>query len=490
MKPPIAHRLDAELRPDPARVVARLFLPGEEMYVSRSRVGAVVARILAMDETEVESLVAGLLDSFSGRHRNYPELLARHASIVARRVGAEVTLSAARTKLLGATFTSEYATEAAALCNPSAVLHPDQSGLEPGAARVALSLRAIGEGHISSIAFCTAIVGPGVRWRFEPRPLPEVAGVPSAARWRRDHLRDVVAERGDLDELGGAVVHALPAQFTVGDLERALAEAHHDLLVRPAANATAGMLRELVSSAYEVSFDADLDLAQQVLLPTASDESHGMEDARFTRFVAGDGTVEYRATYTAYDGTRIGPRLLVSSDLRTFRAHRLAGSAARNKGIALFPRLVGGRQLALCRCDGETTSLADSPDGYRWTETARIQAPDASWELLGVGNCGPPIETDHGWLVLTHGIGAMRVYSIGALLLDLDDPSQVIARLERPLLRPEPDGRDGYVPNVVYSCGSLLHDGRIWLPYGVDDTHIAVASVPLVELLAEMTENR
>ena len=487
MRPALAHSVEVELRPDPIRVVARLFLPGEEMYVSRSRAGAVVARILRLKETEVESLVAELLDSFAGRHRNYPELLARHASIVARRVGAEVRMSPARTQLLGATFTSEYATEAAALCNPSAVLHPDQDGVESGAARVALSLRAIGEGHISSITFCTAIVGPGARWRFDRRPLPAVAGVPSPAHWHRDHLRALLAERDGLDELGSAVVHALPERFTGTDLERALADAHHDLLARPTAPATAGLLRELVASAYEVEFPADVTLAQRVLLPSSADESKGMEDARFTRFVGDDGEVDYRATYTAYDGVQIAPRLIVSSDLRAFRAHRLAGPAARNKGIALFPRRVGGQYLALCRSDGETTSLARSPDGYRWTETARIQIPDESWELLGVGNCGPPIETERGWLVLTHGIGPMRTYSIGALLLDLDDPSRVVARLGRALVQPEPGSRDGYVPNVVYSCGSLLHDGRLWLPYGVDDTRIAIAWVDVGELLAELT---
>jgi Predicted glycosylase len=486
MRPPLAHRVEAELRPDPARVIARLFLPGEETYVARSRAGGVVARVLALDETEVEVLAAQLLDTFGDRHRNYPDLLARHASIVARRVGAEITMSSSRTLLLGATFTSEYATEGAALCNPSAVPHPDQHGLEAGAARVALSLRAIGEGHLSSIVFSTAIVGPGPRWRFEPRPMPAVAGVPSPPHWQRDQLRALLADRGELDELASAVVHALPTRFTGTDLEAALARAHHDLLARPSAQATAALLRRLVSSAYEVRFDADVSLDQQVLLPSTADERNGMEDARFTRFTADDGAVDYRATYTAYDGERIAPRLLVSPDLHVFRAYPLAGPAVRNKGIALFPRLVDGRHLALCRADGESTSLASSPDGHRWTETGQLQIPHASWELLGVGNCGPPIETDRGWLVLTHGIGPMRTYSIGALLLDLHDPRRIVARLERPLLKTDRNTRDGYVPNVVYSCGSVLHDGRLWLPYGLDDTRVAIAWASVDELLDAM----
>ena len=212
-----------------------------------------------------------------------------------------------------------------------------------------------------------------------------------------------------------------------------------------------------------------------------------MEDARFSRFVGDDGAVEYRATYTAYDGHQIAPRLLLSPDLRRFRTHRLAGGAARNKGMALFPRLVAGRHLALCRSDGENTSIACSADGYGWSDPHPLHAPAQPWEMLQVGNCGPPIETDRGWLVLTHGVGPMRTYSIGALLLDLDDPSRVLGRLADPLLAPSDGEHDGYVPNVVYSCGGLVHDGRLWLPYGIDDSRIGVAWVPLEELLAALT---
>ena len=212
-----------------------------------------------------------------------------------------------------------------------------------------------------------------------------------------------------------------------------------------------------------------------------------MEDARFTRFADDDGTVEYRATYTAYDGRRIAPRLLVSSDLRVFSAYRLAGPAARNKGMALFPRKVHGQYLALCRSDGESTSLASSADGYVWDRPVVLQEPSAPWEMLQVGNCGPPIETDQGWLVLTHGVGPMRVYVIGALLLDLDDPTRVVGYSRTPLLSPGPDDQDGYVPNVLYSCGAFRHDGLVWIPYGIGDSRIGVAYVPLDEVLADLS---
>jgi predicted GH43/DUF377 family glycosyl hydrolase len=265
-----------------------------------------------------------------------------------------------------------------------------------------------------------------------------------------------------------------------------LFESHPDMLGRAGVQATVDLLRQLVASAYEVQFDADLSLSQRVLLPSAAEESHGMEDARFVLFTGDDGSVEYRATYTAYDGRHIAPRLLTSPDLRVFAAHRLAGPAARNKGLALFPRLVNGVHLSLCRSDGESTSLAYSDDGFVWGTPQPLQVPSASWETLQVGNCGPPIETDAGWLVLTHGVGPMRVYTISALLLDLVNPGRVIKRLPDPLLSTASDEREGYVPNVVYSCGGVVHDGRLWIPYGIGDARISVAWVDVAELIDAM----
>jgi predicted GH43/DUF377 family glycosyl hydrolase len=482
----LIHRLEATLAPDPGRVIARLFLPGEELPMGHSRTGAVVARVLALPEAEVEQLATQLLVAFSHRHRDYSDLLRAHAAIISPHLHDAAPLSAARTLLMGATFTAEYAVEAVALCNPSAVLHPDQSGLRPGQARIALSLRAIGEGHLSSIVFASAVVGTGSQWSFDLRVQPSVRGISSPAHWRQCHLRAVLAERGRLDGLAETILAALPNEFTERELELALAEAPQDLLVRPGGQATVELLRHVVTSAYEVTFPPDVELSQQVLCPATAEESNGLEDARFIRFTASDGLVSYRATYTAYDGQHIAPRLLISPDLRTFHAHRLAGIAARNKGMALFPRLVEGQHVALCRSDGESTSIARSVDGFVWGEPEQIQAPEASWEVLQVGNCGAPIETDQGWLVVTHGVGPMRTYSMGAMLLDIADPTRVLARLEQPLLRTMEAEREGYVPNVVYSCGSVVHDGRLWLPYGIGDARIAVAWASLEELLYAM----
>jgi predicted GH43/DUF377 family glycosyl hydrolase len=477
--------MTAYLEPDPSRVVARLFLPGEQLHQERSRVGGIADRVLAMGEDEVERLASEISSTFAARH---PDLLASliwNAAILASRLGG-AHLTDARILVLGASVTAEYATESAALCNPSAVEHPDQSGLEPGQLRVAVSLRAIGEGHISSISFCEAIIGPGPRWSFVDRDRPIVAGRTAPARWSRDHLRAVLADHGDIDELGNTLLHDLPEHFDVADLEHALTQAPGDPIARLGGPATIDLVRRVVSSVYRVDFPADSTLAQRVLRPGAAEESDGMEDARFTRFIDEQGTVEYRATYTAYDGRQIAPRLMISPDLRRFHTYRLAGPAARNKGMALFPRPVNGRNLALCRTDGENISLASSPDGLVWSAPTLLYRPMRSWEVLQVGNCGPPIETAGGWLVLTHGVGPMRTYAIGAILLAATDPGRVIGALRRPLLAPSDSERDGYVPNVVYSCGGVVHDGRLWLPYGIDDSRIGVARVDLDDLLEEL----
>jgi predicted GH43/DUF377 family glycosyl hydrolase len=479
---PRVRRTGADVTPDPARVLARLFLPGEEPHLTRSRAGEIVARVMALDETEVERSVAELLKIFGPRHRNYEQLLISHASVVTPHVDGAAQPSAARTLLLGATFTAEYAVEGAAVCNPSAVLHPDQSSLRDGEVRVAISVRGIGEGHLSSIGFRSAVVGTDDQWEFTQPVYPVTGGAVAPEPWRRAHLRAVLTDQGDLDELAHAVLRALPARFGEAELERVLSQVHPRLLTRPGAAATTQLIRRLSAASYTVTFDACTSLEQRVLMPSAAEESNGMEDARFTRFVADDGTVDYRATYTAYDGRNVAPRLLTSPDLRVFRARRLAGPAARNKGMALFPRLVNGRHLALCRSDGESSSVTSSADGLVWTTPRLVHKPAAPWETLQVGNCGPPIETSAGWLVLTHGVGAMRTYSIGAILLDLEDPTVMLGRLAHPLLEPEPHERNGYVPNVVYSCGGFAHRGTLWIPYGIGDSRIAVAHVALEEI--------
>ena len=483
---PPAHRVDAALDPDPRRVVFRLFLPGEETREGQSRVGAVVARVLALPDDEVERYAQWLREDFWTVHEGLERVVAQNAVVVAAHAAHEPEMSPARRLVLGAALTAGYAVEGAALCNPSAVTHPDQSGLEPGQMRVAISVRGIGEGHISSIEFATAVVGPGPSWTFEPRATPAIAGTVVDAPWRREHLRALMADAGRIDDLAYNVLALLPEWFTSPDLEAALTQVHSHLLTQTDADETMSTLRHLVASVYDVDFPDGVTMSQQVLVPHAAEESHGMEDARFVRFTDDDGTVDYRATYTAYDGRAVAPRLLTSPDMRHFSAARLAGPAALNKGMALFPRRIAGRFWSMSRSDGESNCVATSDDGVVWGEPETVQAPVEAWELVQIGNCGPPIETDRGWLVLTHGVGPMRTYAIGAILLDLDDPGRVVGRLRAPLLETREDERYGYVPHVLYSCGGIVHDGLLWIPYGASDQRIRVAWVVLEDLVEHM----
>ena len=477
-------RLPLRLRPDPRRVITRLFLPGQEiMGNGESRAAGVIKRILALSDEDVAQAVDEVLTEFGGRHRQFRSTLEDHFELVAHRLGAGVTPSPERRLLLGAFFTCEYSVEAAALCNPSIVLAPDQQGVAPGQARFVLSLRGIGEGHISSIEFRTGVVGvAGELVLDDPGPFL-VPGQPMAPVYDRELFRGKLAELGDTGESASFVLDSLPARFTPGQLDLALAGLEAQIVTHSSVRETVDHFSSIAFSNYDTEFPADSTIAERVLLPMGPAECNGMEDARFVRFVDDDGSVTYYATYTAFDGVHVTPQLLQTEDFRHFRITQLTGPAAKNKGLALFPRRVGGWYLALSRWDRERNSLAVSPDGWSWAPAATIQSPELPWELLQLGNCGSPIETAEGWLVLTHGVGPLRVYSIGAVLLDLDDPGQMLARLSAPLMVPEDTERDGYVPNVLYSCGALLHGESLVIPYGISDAAIGFAVVDLSELL-------
>lgn len=472
-----------ELRPDPARVVTRLFLHGEGIARRPSRAGAIVRRLGALTDTDAAELADEVVQDFSARHGDLRSQLLRHADTVAFRADVPAGGSDDRAILIGAAFTAEQAVEAAALCNPSAFPHPDQSGIAPDELRVAIALRSIGEGHLSSIGFASAVVGVD-SWRFEPRALPLTRAATGDGPWSRMHFRRALSAEGPLNQLSNAVVRALPTEFSSSDIERAIVDAPADLTRSPRAHDDLEALRALAWSSYSASFDPATQLSQRVLLPVAEGESHGLEDARFVRFSLEGDADEYRGSYTAYDGRTVAPRLLRSPDLVTFSSHRLVGDAATTKGMAFFPRAVGGDEWALTRTDGENISVARSQDGLEWAHAAIVHEPTEEWEVVQVGNCGSPLETSAGWLVLTHGVGVMRRYAVGALLLDLDDPTRVVGRLREPLLQPLGGLQEGYVPNVVYSCGGLVHAGRLWLPYGVGDQRVRVASLALAALLA------
>jgi predicted GH43/DUF377 family glycosyl hydrolase len=484
--PALVTRLDTVLAADPARVLARLFVPGHELVANtESRATGVLARILALPEPEVGATLRDVLARYSGRHRDLAGVLAANYGRIAHRVLDRDDLSAQRRTLIGAWFTHEYSIEAAALFNPSVVAHPDQSGLPAGRLRFVLSLRAVGEGHLSSVEFRTGVLGADGLVLDDPGAHVE-AGTHRPGRHDRALFAALLSEDGSDGESASFLISNLPTRFDEAELDRAVAALSAQRLTRHGATHTAELARRIVRCGYEVEFSPESSLAERVLWPEGPGDARGMEDARFVRAVDDDGDPTYLATYTAFDGVRIAPQLIETADFRRFRISQLAGPAAKNKGMALFPRRVGGRHVALSRWDRENTAIAFSDDGRWWGDPRTLHVPARTWELTQTGNCGSPVETAAGWLVLTHGVGPMREYSIGALLLDLEDPAKVLGALREPLISPAEDEREGYVPNVVYSCGALLHGDRLLLPYGASDASVRFALVDVPRLLGRL----
>jgi predicted GH43/DUF377 family glycosyl hydrolase len=479
-------RTPHRLLPDASRKLCRLFVPGQETLIrGEPRVMAILERVLDLSEQDAESTLHRTLARFSGQHRDLEAALERHFQLIAHRLGANIRVARARRQLIGAYLTQEYALEAAALFNPSMVAHPDQAGCQPGEARFIMSLRAVGEGHISSIEFRTGTIGESwIRLDSPGRFLDTGHALPVSHD--RELFRAKLADFGAEDENARFLWDLLPSRFTTAELNMALTQLDKQRLTRGDSAALAARVRSMAASSYAVEFDEHSVLSERVLWPVGPAESHGMEDARLVRFTDG-ADVTYYATYTAFDGSRVAPHLLQTGDFRTFTASPLAGPSAGNKGMAIFPRRIGGRYAALSRWDRESNSIAYSADGRCWSEAVTVQTPTRPWELIQLGNCGSPIETPAGWLVFTHGVGPMREYAIGAILLDLEHPERLIAALPEPLLVADESEREGYVPNVVYSCGAMIHSTNIVLPYGCSDSSVRIAVVSLSRLLERLT---
>jgi len=417
------------LRPDPARVIVRPFKPATEPRdlnpTDKTRANHIVERVLALDPKVAASQLKDVLDNFQGRHRNLLETFELRADEMEEALAAHGSFSEIQRQLIGAYFLNEYSFEASALFNPSIVPHPDQSGIPTGSLRFILSLRAVGEGHVSSLTFRSGTVATDGSLTVDP-----TVRLASSPR----------------------IGHLIPGP--IGD-------------------------------EVEVVFKPDQDISERVIFPITDSQSHGIEDARFVEFTDG-GRTTYYATYTAYKGTAIRSELIETSDFLSFRMSPLHGAAARNKGMALFPRRIDGKYAMIARQDNENLYLVYSNDLYTWEGGEAILKPQFPWEFVQIGNCGSPIELDEGWLLLTHGVGPVRKYSIGAALLDKRDPSKVLARSSEPLLRPEPSEREGYVPNVVYTCGAMRHNELIILPYAVSDTFSNFATIKISALMQAM----
>lgn len=427
--PMFLNRQALYLRPDPARVVVRPFKPATEPRdfnpTDKTRANHIVDRVLALTAEAAESQLAEVLENFQGRHRNLLATFEARANEMEEAFAAHDTFTTAQRHLVGAYFLHEYSFEASALFNPSIVAHPDQTGAPEGGRRFILSLRAVGEGHISSLTFRSGIISANGGVSVDPTV--RLASTPT-----------------------------IRARSSGPDGEHV-----------------------------EVLFGPEEDISERVIFPVTEAQSNGIEDARFVEF-EGEGQRTYYATYTAYSGRAIRSELLETQDFASFRLTPLRGSAARNKGMALFPRKIDGQFAMVGRQDNENLYLIKSDDLYSWDGGQLILKPEFPWEFVQIGNCGSPIELDEGWLLLTHGVGPVRKYAIGAVLLDKADPSKVLARSREPLVRPEPSEREGYVPNVVYTCGAMRHKDQIILPYAVSDTFSNFATITIADLMRLM----
>jgi predicted GH43/DUF377 family glycosyl hydrolase len=482
-RPLDVERLPIRFEGDERRVITRLFFPRGE-----TRITSAIQRVDRLSESEVRRVLAHVLASFEGRHRDLESVLEEHYAAAIAHTDRSHRVSRERRLLIGAYFTMEYSIQSAALFNPSIVEHPNQSGVPEGAVRFLMSFRATGEGHVSSVVFRTGVIEADHTIRFDPPSEFSRLG-----RVLPDRLYEKMLFRRKLHDIGldleavDLVLNRLPECFTFDKLEHAITEAqarHADAL--RSAVVIDGILW-LARSNYQLKLPADAHASEIVIFPQSENESGGIEDLRMVRFIDDDGSVTYFGTYTAYNGYRILPQLMESTDLVRISIHTLNGARAQNKGMALFPRRIDGHYVMCSRVDGENLYIMYSDMVHFWESAELLQTPNHPWEFIQIGNCGSPLETSAGWLLLTHGVGPMRRYCVGAMLLDLNDPVRVIGSLDAPLLEPTEQEREGYVPNVVYSCGSMIHRGCLYIPYGVSDMATGIAVVRLEPLLDRLT---
>ncbi|MGJ1495889.1 glycoside hydrolase family 130 protein [Sphingobacterium spiritivorum] len=474
-------------KPDSRRVLARYF----NLSVERSI--KIVQRVLKMSKQEKADTLNQVLRNFSKRHRSVVSILEKNykrTETILREMNIKDEDVTYKEKLLiGAYFTMEYSIEAAAFFNPSVVESPDQTQLKEGEKRIILSFRATGEGHVSSIVFRSAIIDKDLNIHLdEVGTLLEKPKQFKSHRYQKEDFIDKLLQMHDPVEDVLTVIRAkLTDSFTYEELRRFVREMQQENELTPDSQTLMSQIMWLASSHYEMTYSLDTSISERVIFPISDTEKNGIEDARFVRFRGEKNQQTYYATYTAYDGFTILPKLMSTKDFIHFKVQPINGKIA-NKGAALFPRKIKGKYAMLCRVDGENNYIAFSEDINIWQQDITLlKEPEYPWELVQLGNCGSPIETEKGWLVLTHGVGPMREYTLGAILLDLEDPTKIIGKLNEPLLYPNADEREGYVPNVVYSCGQIIHNGHLIIPYAMSDYASTYASVELKELLDALT---
>ena len=478
------NRLDQKFGSDDRRVIVRFFSPGDE-----TRTKAVISRVMELSEEEVTRLLGNVVREFGDRHRDLDGYFAEHFDQVKTYLPPDAAPSEDRRLLIGAYFTMEYAIESAALFNPSIVPAINQDGVPEGASRFLMSLRATGEGHVSSIVFRQGVIEADGDIQFDPvSRYTHRLRVIADRQYTKQTFWIKLLEMGGYNDLADAVLKQLNDAFTFHQLNESIDSIRTSLEDPEEIQETAENMIWLARSNYHLEIPENTDPSEIVIFPTSENESRGIEDVRLVRFTDDDGSVYYYGTYTAYNGFRILPMLIETSDFRTIKVHTLNGRFVQNKGLALFPRKIDGWYVMISRLDGENLYLMKSDNIRFWNEAQLLQVPRFPWEFVQIGNNGSPLETEAGWLLLTHGVGPMRQYCIGASLLDRDDPSKLIGQLSEPLLVPTESERDGYVPNVVYSCGSMIHnDETLIIPYAMSDVATSFATVHLSDLLDQLT---
>lgn len=477
------HRTGLVLSPNKKRVVLRPFQPpGDE------RLLRLIARVCTLSEEDVSLLLSQVLQEFYDRHQTPERFFKMRFESLRHHLLTDAPLSESRQLLIGAYFTQEYALESAALFNPSLVPHPDQSNLAQGDLRFVMSLRAVGEGHISSIVFRSGTISNDLGVTVdEPSNFVTTPRLVPDSKYDKDLFHRKLVELGLGVPFINEVLGGLAETFTLEELESRLKSTFREH--RSERDELALLVEQVImlaKSNYELQYTPNQLLSERLIFPLSPTERNGIEDARFVQFRNEDGTSKYYATYSAFDGRMVLPQLLETTDFLRFKMHTLNGPAIANKGLALFPRKINGHYAMLGRQDGEHLFLMYSERLYFWHTSEMIVKPTNPWEYVQMGNCGSPIELDEGWLVLTHGVGPMRKYCIGAMLLDRYNPAKILGRLHEPLIMPNEIEREGYVPNVVYSCGSIVHRNHLIIPYAMSDYATTFATVSLTELIAAM----
>ncbi|MBN1637793.1 MAG: glycoside hydrolase family 130 protein [Ignavibacteriales bacterium] len=475
---PLVKRKRTKIIRDTSRVITRVLIPS-----NIDRIPKIIKRVMNLTEKKAEDLLQNIYLNFYERHKSIENIFTDNFNKVSEYATHQEKISNTKKLLIGAHFTMEYSIESAALFNPSIVPHPDQTGVNAGSLRFIMSLRATGEGHISSIVFRTGVIMDNASFLFDPiSEFIETPKIRHDQSYDRHLFQLKLKDMNAWNETSARVFAQLPEKFSFDDLKSCVSNITLNNNISTDDNAIKNIYW-LADSNYFVKFETKNEISERVIFPVSANESRGIEDARFVQFFDDTGDVAYYATYTAYNGISILPQLLVTKDFLNFDIITLNGKAVQNKGMALFPRKINGKYVMLSRLDGENNHIMFSDHLHFWQEAKIIQEPFMPWEFVQIGNCGSPLETSDGWIVLTHGVGAMRQYSIGAILLDLENPSKIIARLEKPLLTPNEEEREGYVPNVVYSCGSLIHNNILIIPYAMSDITSGIATVGVKELI-------